>query len=362
MGSGGTIGTGGVVRSVLLNLTSRITNRASRAAAQIVTLTRTSAFWRSTYLIVLLLIWFWLASKFWMLLYFWKHSGEAGTLIVILGVTGELVADLWYEERKKTHRAISGLSTLILILGLVIELYSNGRVSALSDEITAGLESQLSHTLTALGPAMERASEANATAEAAKASVKGYDKQIAEAKERAAIAERRAGDANALASTNERESASLKRQAAILIKQAEDERMARDQLEKEVAWRHISQKEAEAIRSAIPAHLTGFKIEVRHLLSDPEAARYASEIADALRPILDVDGSFGELEPWGKIPQGVGLYVRSMDIPGAVEIQRALKAGGVDAPGALLSQAAHLESKSGILIFVWPKPAPAEQK
>jgi hypothetical protein len=250
-----------------------------------------------------LLIWFWLASKFWMLLYFWKHSGEAGTLIVILGVTGELVADLWYEERKKTHRAISGLSTLILILGLVIELYSNGRVSALSDEITA-----------------------------------------------------------ALASTNERESASLKRQAAILIKQAEDERMARVQLEKEVAWRHISPKEAEAIRSAIPAHLTGFKIEVRHLLSDPEAARYASEIADALRPILDVDGSFGELEPWGKIPQGVGLYVRSMDIPGAVEIQRALKAGGVDAPGALLSQAAHLESKSGILIFVWPKPAPAEQK
>lgn len=247
------------MRALLLNLISRIANRASSAVAQITKLMRSSAFWRSTYLIVLLSIWFWLASKFWMLLYFWKRSGEAGTLIVILGVVGELVADLWYEERKREQRTISGLSTLILILGLVIELYSNGRVSALSDDMIAGLESQVSHTLTAIGPAMERASDANATAESAKASVKGYDKQIAEANERAGKANQQAGEANKLAASIERENL---------------------QLRAEIEPRRLTKSQKSKLRDLLSSHPT--PVAIASCALDNEAEDFADDLARAL--------------------------------------------------------------------------------
>jgi hypothetical protein len=97
------------------------------------------------------------------------------------------------------------------------------------------------------------------------------------------------------------------------------------------------------------------------LLSDPEAAKYAAEIAEALRPVLTIDGTSGMLQPWGTIPQGIGLYVKSLDVSGGAQVQRALKAGGIDAPGALLS-AAQLPSTSGIVIFVWPKTATAQKR
>jgi len=50
--------------------------------------------------------------------------------------------------------------------------------------------------------------------------------------------------------------------------------------------------------------------------------------------------------------------IRNFCVPQrAADLQRALKAGGIEAPGALLS-AANLSSSAGIVIFVWPKPAP----
>ena len=143
---------------------------------------------------------------------------------------------------------------------------------------------------------------------------------------------------------------SIKKSLTALGKQADD-------IRDEIAWRHVSPEEASAIRKSIPASIAGLKIEVRHMLSDPEAATYASEIADALRPVLSVNGTSGMLAPWGTIPQGVGLYVSSVDIRGAADIQRALKAGGIDAPGALLPVTG-ISSDTGILVFVWPKPHP----
>jgi hypothetical protein len=192
-----------------------------------------------------------------MLLYFWKRSGEAGTLVVILGVVGELVADLWYEERKREQRTISGLSTLILILGLVIELYSNGRVSALSDEMIVGLESQVSHTLTAIGPAMERASDANATAESAKASVKGYDKQIADAGRDAAQARSDASSAE----------------------------LARAKLEKEISPRTLDDKHRKASSERLKPFAANFatrKITVLSYILDAEGIIFSLEIMDVL--------------------------------------------------------------------------------
>jgi hypothetical protein len=164
-------------------------------------------------------------------------------------------------------------------------------------------------------------------------------------------------EAAAASAELERYKLQAEREAATLRKQTEDEATARVKLEKEVAWRRVSAQDAEAIRRSIPASFAQLRIEVRHMLSDPEASTYASEIADALRPALKVDGTKGVLEPWGTIPLGVGLYISRQDIPGAVEIQRALKAGGIEAPGALLSMT-NLSSDTGIVIFVWPKPSP----
>jgi hypothetical protein len=146
----------------------------------------------------------------------------------------------------------------------------------------------------------------------------------------------------------------------VVDKQLETTQVQADEIRDEIAWRHVSPKESETIRNSIPAS-HGFKVEVRHLLSDPEAAKYASEIADALGPILDVNGTSGVLNAWGTIPQGVALSVKSLDMPGAADLQRALKAGGIEAPGALLS-AANLSRSAGIVIFVWPKPAPNNKK
>jgi len=163
-----------------------------------------------------------------------------------------------------------------------------------------------------------------------------------------------ARDARTEANSFEKDIVTAKKQALALQEQA-------DEIRDDIAWRHVSPKEAEAIRKSVPASLRGLKVEVRHLLSDPEAGKYASEIADALRPELEVDGSSGYLGPWGTIPQGVGLYVRNLNMSGAGDVQRALKAGGVEAPGALLSDA-NLSSAAGIVIFVWPKPLPASHK
>lgn len=144
-------------------------------------------------------------------------------------------------------------------------------------------------------------------------------------------------------------------------KQLETTQAQADEIRDEIAWRHVSPKESETIRNSTPASLHEFKVEVRHPLSDSEAAKYASEIADALGPILDVNGTSGVLNAWGTIPQGVALSVKSLDMPGAADLQRALKAGGIEAPGALLS-AANLSGSAGIVIFVWPKPAPNNKK
>jgi hypothetical protein len=60
--------------------------------------------------------------------------------------------------------SIGKLSSIVLVLGLCFELFAAARTNQLSDEVIVDLELQASRTITALGPAMERASKANATA------------------------------------------------------------------------------------------------------------------------------------------------------------------------------------------------------
>jgi hypothetical protein len=191
------------------------------------------------------------------------------------------------------------------------------------------------------------ADEARADAKDALAKAQMAQAELAHAEADSAKAAATASDAFRMARTVAEEVKATKKQA--------------DEIRDEIAWRHISPEDVKKIRDALPASLNGYKIEVRHLLSDPEAAGYAADIANALRPKLDVNGTSGYLAPWGTIPQGVGIYVKSPNMPGAGDIQRALKAGGVEAMGALLS-AVNLSSATGIVIFVWPKPAPANRQ
>jgi hypothetical protein len=143
---------------------------------------------------------------------------------------------------------------------------------------------------------------------------------------------------------------------SISDRELEAEKAARVRLEKEVVWRNLLPKDAEAIRKAVPRSLAALRIDVYHILVDPEASTYAGEIASALKPALKVNAT-GYLGAWSTIPQGVVIYAERLDMPGLDDIQRALKAGGIDAPKAVLSDAG-VSVSSGISIFVWPKPSP----
>lgn len=251
----------------------------------------------------------------------------AGLVFFALLVIAEALAhNCKQEERKHLFDSIGIWFFAIAVLCEIAGYWYGRRNDALSGQIIISLDAKAQSALGKSEKADNRAEDAETKAD--KATTKS---------------------GNAVAAVEVAESASSN--ALALAKEAQ----------KAIAWRHLSSSDAKKIRDAIPASLRGLKIEVRHLLSDPEAGAYASEIADALRPILDVDGSSGYLGPWGTIPQGIEICATSVTMPGAADVQRALKAGGIEAPGALLS-VRNLSSSSGLVVFVWPKPAPVNHK
>jgi hypothetical protein len=304
-----------------------------------------------------------------------SHSSLHGwldfwTFLVVIGVALEVVFTIWdYRELLHDFRrgvihspekprvllhVLGLLGAGLVAVGVAGELYVDVQAGKVETEIRSANELRVSLLIKEAGDAKQSATEAEEAAKRAK-------EASAEAIKKAEAVNGIAESANRVASAAQLQASGVKQTVDVVDKQVMTLRNQADEIRDEIAWRHVSPKEAEAIRDSIPASRRGFKIEVRHLLSDPEAGEYASEIADALRPILDVDGSSGYLGPWGTIPYGVGLYIKNLNMPGAADIQRALKAGGVEAPGALLSDA-QLSSAAGIVIFVWPKPAPTNKQ
>lgn len=292
-------------------------------------------------------------SPFWLLsLWFWLASLSAGALwsygsafVVLLGVVGETITELteWIKP-ECVRKRVAKISAIVLIIGLTGDLLG---IRETQIEV-ASLTKQAGDAATSAKTAHEEADavtgiadEARADAKDALAKAQAAQGELAHSEADSAKAAAAASDALTMAGKVTEEVKATKEQA--------------DEIRDEIAWRHLSSVDSKKIRDAIPASLRGYKIEVRHLLSDPEAGQYASEIADALRSILNVDGTSGYLGPWGRIPQGIGLYVKSLTMPGAIDVQRALKAGGIEANGVLLSDA-NLSSATGIVIFVWPKP------
>lgn len=255
-------------------------------------------------------------------------------LLVVFDVLAHLSDD---KPRERLLEKIGLAFFAVAVLSEIVAYPYGQRNDELSAQIIVSLDAKAESALGKADAAEVKASRAEMKAD--------------KAEEKSGNAVTRAGNAEKSLGRTEREARSaeaVSSNALILAKEAQEAN----------AWRHVSSKDAKAIRDALPASLRGYKIEVRHLLSDPEASKFASEIADALRPVLNVDGTSGYLSGWGTIPQGVGLYVKSADMPGAGDVQLALKAGGVKAEGALLSAVADLHSDTGIVIFVWPKPPP----
>jgi len=273
---------------------------------------------------------FWMRLTWPMAAFPWdKFTALAGGILVTIGVAGELLV---------TYKASS----------------AETRLRENSHKIEGLLTQQAGSAATSARIAHDEAAAVKGIADEARADAKDALAKAQIAQAELAHAESDSSKAAATASDALRTAGKVTEEGKATKEQA-------DEIRDEIAWRHISPEDMKKIRDALPASLNGYKIEVRHLLSDPEAAGYAADIANALRPNLAVDGTSGYLGPWGTIPQGVGLYVKSLDFPGAADVQRALKAGGVEADGAPLS-AANLGSNTGIFVFVWPKPAPQSHK
>jgi hypothetical protein len=289
-------------------------------------------------------------------------------LVVVIGVVLEGPELVWETVKifrpeclGKKLRGKRNWITLAALLGWGLVV-----LGVTGEFVAEGLVSKADTTLQTFNDIL--LSDAIKEAGAAKASAEGAAVASSRAKEASDAAIEKAGavkaiaeSANRIASSAQLQASAIKRTLVVVDKQLKTTQAQADEIRDEIAWRHVSPKQSETIRNSIPTSLRGLKIEVRHLLSDPEASKYASQIADALRPVLDVDGTSGVLEPWGTIPQGVGLYLKSLDMPGAADLQRALKVGEIEAPGVLLP-AANLSSSTGIVIFVWPKPAPIKKR
>jgi hypothetical protein len=280
--------------SGLLSFVIRSAAKTSKAAAQTIKLIYSPLRWRNIYAISSLLILFWVSKSFWKLGEYWKWIGYISTAAVIVGVIGEMISDFGTFPDSKLgldrKDSIGKLSSIVLVLGLCFELFAAARTNQLSDEVIVDLELQASRTITALGPAMERASKANATAESARASVRGYDKQIADDQARiktaeATVAASKASVSGAVAkvATAEARIAEAQRDAADANKIAESERLERQRLEVLVAPRRLTGEQQKHIGSRLKPFAGRAVTVTRYWSNDGESFALAAEIGAALK-------------------------------------------------------------------------------
>lgn len=91
---------------------------------------------------------------------FWELSEGVGTIVVILGVAGEFVAEFTrFLNGKAAKKKFEKCSVLVLIFGLAIELLAHSVTSHISGVITAGLNEEAGNARKAAGEAIERAEE-----------------------------------------------------------------------------------------------------------------------------------------------------------------------------------------------------------
>jgi hypothetical protein len=250
----------------------------------------------------------------------WETAGDVATLVVIVGVIGEFLAeftnvlDLKNLDLKKNdarrHR-FGKFSTLILIAGLAGELLSHNRSSKLSAKINA----------------LQTEAAAMANKEAGQAR-----KQAGEALERAAKAD-----------------------------------LARVQLEASMMWRHLSEKQKQILCSVLSPKRANQSMIISSP-QDPEAWSYAAEFGDELRRCA-ISGGFAPAGHLGGTNWSsnvrFGVWLRYSKNPNwdiseagrkrlALSLRKALEDAGVKIAGMSTT-----EDASGFIdIYVGPKFPP----
>jgi hypothetical protein len=275
---------------------------------------------------------------------FWLHASEA----VLLMFSAVVVVGLIGENKCRWPHPKEDIFLALVIIGVAGELLGDGGMVVFTGQLQTISDAEVRTAISKAGDAQTSAHEAANAAERA-------DSFAAQAQGRAANALTLARGAHQEADSFEKEIAIAKKQATEAESHLGEALQRAREVEQAIAWRHLSPSQVEKIRSATPPSLVGLRLEVHHLVSDAEAQQYASEIADALRPKLSVDGTTGYLSPWGRIPSGVAIFLARPDTPGGADLQRVLQAGGIDAQWGLLSDW-QISSATGIVVFVWPKP------
>jgi hypothetical protein len=150
---------------------------------------------------------------------FWEIVEYISAATVLFGVVGEYVAEFTeFATKMEIEKKLAKISTLVLIVGLTVELLGLVKTSQLSGRLIASLEEQ-------------------------------------------------SGEANA--------------RAAEAIKVAEQERLARVKIEEKLAWRDLNRVQQERIIAKI-ATFRGQSFDLITYLEDQEAVNLAKKIGSAL--------------------------------------------------------------------------------
>ena len=159
------------------------------------------------------------------------------------------------------------------------------------------------------------------------------------------------GSANAVAETAKKDAAIANEHAALLKKEAEVAKLEQERLKKELAWRTVTKKQIEIIRSNIPEPHPRLKIWLQYSEADPEALAYAQQIGNA------INSSNFEIQTTGFITWGGATGLSISPNEGSEYLFKAFNAAGIK---AVIAEEYPNGSASGqIVVRVGSKSRPA---
>lgn len=228
----------------------------------------------------------------------------AWTLLVAIGLILEYapgVAKLIGKKKLEEHpywwmRLYAFIGPILVTVGVAGELLvggqfglSEGRLRSVEDSTNAQLRKTAAEATERAANAEVQVTGAKGIAESARATAKGFESRITEAK----------------------------KESARLYKIAEDERLARVNLEKQIAPRSLDESDREAIGKQLrqfAATFAGRKIEVSSYSADAEGIVFSVQIIDILAHAgIGVDPVIGRTVPIGLVHLGVKITGPSAD-------------------------------------------------
>ncbi|HEX3526354.1 MAG TPA: hypothetical protein VH988_04740 [Thermoanaerobaculia bacterium] len=179
---------------------------------------------------------------------FWRVVEYASIGVIIVGVVGEYVSDFVIRDAKKKER-LGKISTLVLIAGLALELPA----VRLTEVQIAAIQLETAR--------------AQSVAESAKATSKGFEKDIA--------------GANKIAKSAEEHAAQLEAEAAILRTKAANAERRLLELRQRMEPRHLTARQREAMTGRLSSGPKGYVV-MFCTTGNAEACDFAKELAVAL--------------------------------------------------------------------------------